>query len=175
VNAIARLAEHVLLGRDPGEFRKLAAAEFKVLDLADPSSLAAFLHADIPEPTAYDPRVHGYGGWISACHFATFELIYNFGEEALPLLREVAWGEYDWTQGNAIELLLRLAAAGVETDPIIAEIEREFPRIRFEAQLYAIQPLLSSLEGDPGLQSIFDRLRRIPEFEQAWDELVGEE
>lgn len=45
-------------------------------------------------------------GWLSACQFSIFELVYKRGKEVLPFVREIAWGEYDWTQGNAIEPLL---------------------------------------------------------------------
>jgi hypothetical protein len=47
---------------------------------------------------------------------AAFEILYNLGEAALPLLRKIAFGEYDWTQGNAIEILRRWAAEGVDRE-----------------------------------------------------------
>ncbi len=119
-------------------------------------------HDPPPEPDVYDVTKHGLGGWLSACQFAAFELIFHSGAAALPFLREIAWGEYDWTQGNAIELLIRLAATGIEPDEIIAEIKRNFPDIRYEAQLYALDPLLSRLQADAGLRAIFEHARPSP-------------
>ena len=69
-------------------------------------------------------------------------MFYYLREAALPVLRRVAFGEYDWTQGNAIEVLCRLASESVERDQIIAEVRREIPKMRYEALLYAFGPLL---------------------------------
>ncbi len=46
-----------------------------------------------------------------------------------------------------------------------------FPKIRNEAQLYAIGPLLSSLH-EPGLRRVFARLMAIPDFRDAYEEIT---
>ena len=138
--SISELAEHLLAGGSLDRFRDQAKAEFDALSLTDPALLESFLHDPPPESPHYDVATHGLGVWLSYCQFAVFELMYNVGEAGLPFLRKIAWGEYDWTQGNAIELMIRMAADGVATESIIAEIEIEFPNIRHEASIYAIQP-----------------------------------
>lgn len=170
--SIARLAEHLLAGGTIERFRELAMAEFSTLHLPSPDDLARYFHDTPPEPPEYNIHEDGLGGWLRCCQFAVFELIYNFGESALPFLRKIAWGEYDWTQGNAIELMIRLAADGVATEEIIVEIRTKFPEIRHEASLYAIEPLIPRLDCEPGLKRVFDRLLSIREFKAAYDELT---
>ena len=32
---------------------------------------------------------------VMVCQFAAYEILYNLGEAALPVLRKIAFGEYD--------------------------------------------------------------------------------
>jgi len=125
-------------------------------------------------PPSYSVKKHGLGGWLSACQFSIFELIYNFGESALPMVREIAWGEYDWTQGNAIELLIRFAAKGIKREEIISEIKKNFPNIRHEARLYAIQPFLPKFKKDPEIKKVFKELMQVEDFKESYEELIKE-
>ncbi len=172
---ISRLAEHLLTQGIDDRFRELAREESQQVSVAQLDQFKIMFHDPPPQSDVYDVKQHGLGGWLSACQFAIFELVYNLGEEALPFIREIAWGEYDWTQGNAIELLLRFAAEGIRTEEILAEIKANYPQIRFEAQLYGIQPLLPELEQNAPLKAIFDQLRtEIEEFQRAYAELTDE-
>lgn len=170
--SIASLAEHLLAGGATERFRALAKTDFDALCLSSPDELSRYFHHPPAESPQFDVHEHGLGGWLSSCQFAVFELIYNFGEDALPFLRKIAWGEYDWIQCNAIELMIRLAADGVATKEIIADIRAEFPGIRHEASLYAIEPLISRLDREPDLKRVFDQLLSIAEFKTAFDELM---
>lgn len=172
---ISRLAEHLLTQGIDDRFRELAREESQQVSVAQLDQLRTMFHDPPPQSDAYDLQQHGLGGWLSACQFAIFELIYNLGADAIPFIREIAWGEYDWTQGNAIELLLRFAAEGIRTEEILAEIKTNFPQIRYEAQLYCMQPLLPELEQNAQLRAIFDELRNeIAEFQEAYAELTEE-
>jgi hypothetical protein len=164
---------YILLTEGGGEkFRALATEKSEAVAPADLPLLRSLLHDPPAQPSQYDPSVHGLGGWLSFCQFAIFELAYNLGEEALAFVREIAWGEYDLTQGNAIEVLIRFAAAGVRTEELIAEIETRFPKVRDEARLYAVKPLLGRLDTDPDLRRVFDRLLRVEAFRDSYDELT---
>lgn len=113
---------------DAEQFRARAAAESRKLGSDDVEELATRFHAPPqPAPAGFGYEQRGLGGWLSAWQFAIFELYFQFGAAALPVLRRVAFGEYDWTQGNAIEVLVRLAAAGVERERTVADMRREFP------------------------------------------------
>ncbi len=170
---VKRLAELLLRDGLSEAFRDRARELAADLESDDIQDLTWLLLRQPPEPEGYSTSQHGLGGWISACQFAVFELLYNIGEPALPAIRKIAWGEYDWTQGNAIELLIRFAADGIHSDEIVAEIKARFPDIRNEAQLYAVQPLLGRLESEPALAEVFRVLRSCAAFDEAVEELSG--
>jgi hypothetical protein len=169
--SVAELAELVLTGGLNPDFRARAKALSGDLEFDDIADLKWLLHRDLPEPAVYDTEIHGLGGWISACQFAAFEMLYNLRETALPAIREIAWGEYDWTQGNAIELMIRFAAEGIRASELIAEIRARFPDIRYEAQLYAVEPLVGRIDNDPALAAVFAELERCKAFEETVAEL----
>ncbi|MEM6671117.1 MAG: hypothetical protein AAF661_18090 [Pseudomonadota bacterium] len=172
--AISVLAADLLRGVDCATFRGRAAQLSVGMEVEDLEDLRFRLHRPPPEPSEYDFRKHGLGGWLSACQFAIFELVFCLGPPALPFLREIAWGPYDWTQGNAIEMLIRLAAQGAQTEQTAAEIAQKFPSMRYEAQLYTLEPLLPAMEGDPALASLIRRLRAgVPAFDQVACEIEG--
>jgi hypothetical protein len=98
-------------------------------------------------------------------------LFFQYGGAALQVLRQVAFGEYDWTQGNAVEVLVRLAATGVEREQTIADLRREFPRFRHEAQLYSVGPLLHRAARDPAIAKVVRELEDLPEWQEAAQEL----
>lgn len=163
---VAELAELLLHEGLSSSFRARAAALSAGLDQDDVDDLTWLMHRDLQEPESYDAAQHGLGGWISACQFAVFELLYNIGEPALPAIREIAWGEYDWTQGNAVELLIRFAADGIQTQQLTEEIKARFPEIRYEAALYSVQPLISRLDAEPVLAAVVSELEKCKAFEE---------
>src|SRR5262245_8389976 len=81
-------------------------------------------------PDSVTDQFNGLGEWMERCQIAAFEIIYNFREAALPYLRKVAFGSYDWPQGFAIVALCRLAAEGIERGKNIEELRRELPKMR---------------------------------------------
>lgn len=127
---------------DADGFRSRASAAADDLGPDAIETLATLFHSEHSPPDNLADQFPGLGDWIAARQFAIFEMFYYLREAALPVLRRVAFGEYDWTQGNAIEVLCRLASESVERDQIIAEVCREIPKMRYEALLYAFGPLL---------------------------------
>lgn len=134
-------------------------------------TLSTLFHSEHSPPRDLAERFPGLGDWIAARQFAIFEMLYHFRETALPVLRRVAFGEYDWTQGNAIEILCRLAADGVDRERIIAEIRREFPCLRLEAQLYAVGPLLKQVAENPALADVLTRFEDLRAYRNVVREL----
>ena len=134
--------------------------------------LPQFFHHLPRKPESLADHFNGLGQWMSVCQFAAFEILYNFREAALPLLRKIAFGEYDWTQGNAIEILCRLAAEGVDRERIISDLRRELPDIRYEAHLYAAEPLLKQAAANPAIEEVLRSLA-VEEFQEAIEELRG--
>jgi hypothetical protein len=157
---------------DLQKFRAQAAAVARQLGSSAVPALSSRLHSPPrPEPPGFDGGQRGLGGWLSAWQFAIFELFFEFGTAALPVLRQVAFGEYDWIQGNAVEVLVRLAAKGIEREQIIGELRREFPRFREEAQLYAVGPLLHHAARDPAVAAVVRQLEDMPAWRAAAEEL----
>ncbi|WP_145952316.1 hypothetical protein [Paludisphaera borealis] len=110
---------------------------------------------------------------MSYWQFAIFEIVYNFREQALPMLRKVAFGEYDWTQGNAIEVMCRLAAEGIDRDRTLADLKKKMPGMRDEALGYAAAPLLQLAKYDLRLAAVVDELRQVDEFENAVRDIIA--
>jgi len=169
---VARLAALIIDSGLSDEFRGQAAKLAGSISEDDITDLEHLFHPPPPEPDTYDFQKHGLGGWISACQFAAFELLYNMGEPALPFLRKIAWGPYDWTQGNAIEIMIRFAARGIATEAIVEDVKRNFPDIRYEAQLYALEPLMPLLDTDEKLVELFDQLKHCAAFAGIHAELA---
>ena len=172
---IAELAELILQQGLSAEVREKAKNLSAKIGFDDLDELKHLFHNPPREAKIYDVSTHGLGGWLSACQFAAFELILNVGEPALPFLRQIAWGDYDWTQGNAIEIMIRLAAKGINRDEIIEEIKMNFPDIGYEAQLYAIEPLIPLLETDNDLKLVVDRMTECFAFAEIYKEVTASE
>jgi hypothetical protein len=157
---------------DAEQFRARAAAVAKELGPPAIAELATRFHSPPePEPPGFGYEQRGLVGWMSAWQFAIFELFLQFGAAALPVLRRVAFGEYDWTQGNAVEVLVRLAAAGVDRERTVADLRREFPGFRYEAHLYSVGPLLHHAARDPAVAGVIRELEDLPEWQEAAREL----
>ncbi len=153
------------------EFCKRAGTAASDLGAGAIETLEALFHTEHSPPADLADRFPGLGDWIAARQFAIFEIFYYFREAALPVLRRVAFGPYDWTQGNAIEVLCRLESEGIERDQIIADVRSEFPNIRYEAQLYSIGPLLTHAEDNPALAAVLKEFEDIEAYRKIVEEL----
>ncbi|GAB3254520.1 hypothetical protein [Chitinimonas naiadis] len=131
--------------------------------------LAGLFHSEHSPPPELAHQFPGLGQWVSARQFAIFEVFYFVGEPALPVLRRVAFGVYDWTQGNAIEILCRLAADGIDRANTLDALKRQLPDIQDEALYYAIGPLIRRAEQNPSVREILDELLVVPEFRDSYE------
>ncbi len=173
INRIVReLAECLLQPDKETQFSAKAKELSEKISISQLESLSNLLHNPPTESNLFSTEEHGLGGWLSCCQFAIFELVYHMGENALPFIRSFAWGEYDWTQGNAIELLIRVASDGVRRAELIDEITENYPKIRYEAQLYAIQRLIPKLNENKELRMVFEELMKIPDFKDTYEEIT---
>lgn len=123
------------------------------------------------EPKGFGVEECGLSGWISYWQFAVFEVFYHFREAAIPALWRVLHDEYDWVQGNAIEILCRFASEGMRTEEILRRLASLIPTLRYEALLYAAGPLLEQAKKDEALAAIVRRLRQVDLFDEAVQEL----
>ncbi|SFW78120.1 hypothetical protein [Chitinophaga sancti] len=110
--------------------------------------LRSRFHAGLPIPENVDKASLGLSGWLSACQYTIFELIYHIGIAAVPMLKEVAYGEYDWTQASALEILTRFYMDGKLPVEIIDEIDSNLAKMRYESHLYYAQALIALRRKD---------------------------
>lgn len=136
-------------------------------------SLVELLHSEHSPPEELEEKFPKLGQWIAARQFAIFEIFYQFGEAALPVLRRIAFGEYDWVQGNAIEVLCRLAAHGIEQGNIIEELKTNLGGMREEAHWYALGPLLRYSKQDSKIREVLNQLLTVPEFRESYEYLLS--
>lgn len=155
------------------EFRRRASRVASELGAAGVPVLGTQFHSEHTPPDDLTDRFRQLGAWMAARQFAIFEILFHIGPPSLPLLRTVAFGDYDWIQGNAIEVLCRLAASGIERTKTMAELKLEMPRMRDEALLYAAGPLLAQLPDNPALGEVVGELLEVEEFRIAWQEARG--
>src|SRR5947209_15540308 len=88
------------------------------------------LHKTTARPAEFEYPKAPLGAWLSAWQFAIFEVLYHLREPALVCVREIAFGAYDWTQGNAIEVLCRWAAEGLDRERTVRDLRYEAPKMR---------------------------------------------
>ena len=171
INRIRWVAESV---SDRLEFSRRASVVAAEVGSAAVAKLATQFHGEPNPPEHLKGEFPRLGQWIAARQFAIFEILYYIGTPTLPLLRRVAFGDYDWTQGNAIEVLCRLAAAGVEREVIISELIQKMPQLREEALAYAAGPLSIHARSNPKVALVLQELRHLPEFKEVCDRLLEE-
>lgn len=161
---------------DPKAFQDRARLAATELGIGSIETLATLFHSEHTPPTeALKAQFPGLGQWMSARQFAIFEMFYFFGPASLPVLQRVAYGPYDWTQGNAIEILCRLAADGINRKRVVDELVARMPGMREEALLYAAGPLLEHSRNMPAVGEILNELCVVPEFREACSSLSRHE
>jgi hypothetical protein len=70
----------------------------------------------------------------------------------------VAFGEYDWTQANATEVLCRLALKGVETERTAEDIADSLPDWRYEQQMRVCDPVAQLAARSERLLAAYEKL-----------------
>lgn len=150
------------------ELKQRAVLAAQSLGSAAIESLSQMFHSETEPPEELKARFSGLGSWLAARQFAIFEILYALGEPSLPVLWRVVLGEYDWTQGNAIEILCRLAADGVQPMEVLDRLKKVLPEMRDEAIYYAAGPLRQHASENDRLVLIIDELVQVPAFADGW-------
>lgn len=120
--------------------------------------LPGFFHKPPPIPDEVKDQFQGLGQWMEVCQAAIFEILFYFREAALALLRQVAFGVYDWTQARAIEILCKLALEGLERQQIEKELAHALPQLRYETVMQARSALAQLAVVAPQLKAAFHAL-----------------
>ncbi|ADO54721.1 MULTISPECIES: hypothetical protein [Paenibacillus] len=115
-----------------------------------------FFGTELQKPESLAGKYEGLGDWLHIQQDAIFEIIYNYREKAIPMLYEVAFGVYDWTQYKAVRILTRLAREGLHTDQIVDDIISHVDDFRYEAQMPTFY-FLSGLTGNKKVAALLQR------------------
>src|SRR5262249_51170890 len=118
-----------------------------------------------PDFSARDPSVCA---WAGCWRFALFEILYQYREHALPVLRGMGRDGHD---GTTVVLLCRLAAEGVDPQRIVADLRSQMPDLPSSVRCDVAEQLLWRARKDPALAAVVEDLRQAPAFEQALDEV----
>ncbi|GJM37670.1 MAG: hypothetical protein DHS20C19_10370 [Acidimicrobiales bacterium] len=156
-------------------FRAAGRAAAQQLGPGSIPALARRFHDPPDAPEGWGNEERGLGAWLEAWQLAIFETFYCCGEEAYPVVHSSAYGDYDWTQANAIEVLCRLAADDVRRDEILNEFRANFPEVRWEAQVNAVGLLLRQAADRPALARVLDELVDVESYGDAVAYWSGQE
>ncbi len=129
---------------DSDKFKEAAYLVANRLEFSSAKELTQYFHNTPPEPEALKSKTKKYGllgVWMSICQNAIFEILFNYKAQAIPTLYSIGFGEYDWTQYKAIDVLCRLAKDGIETDAIVKNIGEKIQDFRYEAAMPSLESL----------------------------------
>lgn len=118
----------------------------------------------IEPPPSFAAREPSVCAWITCWQTALYEILYRFGEHALPALREMARAG---ANAVAIVLLCRLAAEGIERRRIVADLIDQMPYLPIAQRLDVADRLRWLAHKDPAMAAIVEDLRQAPAFEEA--------
>ena len=125
------------------------------------TNLPKFFHDNRPDiPQDQAERFEGFSGsidWMAAVQRAIFAIYRFCPDVSLPIVRDIAFGVYDWTQITALETLCVFARAGIEREQIVEEITDAIPRFRREALMPAISYVSSVGYAHPKLIQLLEK------------------
>ncbi len=144
--------------KDHQEFQRRARSVAQDLGPDAIEVLPRFFHHPPVQPGEQKNPSGRLGQWLATCQAAIFEILYFLGEPALPLLRRVAYGSYDWTQPLAIDILCRFAMEGLERERIDQELGEAIPEINYDAVLYSREYLAKVTLTAPKIRVAYKNL-----------------
>lgn len=141
---------------DEIEFKSAAKRVAYQLEFEKAIELLRYFHDNPPEPESLKSKTAKYGMfgvWMSICQDSVFEILYNYKEKAIPTLYSIGFGDYDWTQYKAIDILCRFAGEGIQTNEIVKDIGDKINHFRYEAVFPSIESL-SLISDNPEIPKI---------------------
>ena len=146
-----------LLRNDQVAFEKLAKEIAANLNIGDLPYLKNMLHEPPKLCEKLKDTKMALGEWLAMCQYAIFELLYNCYDYSLPIIKEIAYGPYDWTQATSLEVLCRLNVEEKISDSILDEINEKLKGMRYETHLYFSRALLLRAEDNKKYDDILRR------------------
>lgn len=159
---------------DENSFESIAKQAASNISVDDLPYLRSKLHLPPPVHQDINENELGLGEWLSICQYAIFELVYQLDIRGLGFLKSIAFGEYDWTQATALEVICRLYVDSKAPTDTIEEIDIRLGNMRYETHLYFAQALIRRRERDPAFNNIIKQIRNT-DFQLAIRELYPSE
>lgn len=167
---IAKLA--AIAVNDQEAFEASAAEVASHLSVSQLSELYPLLHTPPPVPEGVTFSSALGSEWLAACQYAVFELAYHCYPGTEAFVRETGFGEYDWTQSTALEVLCRWYLDGKLPPSVIEEIDNRLHNMQYETRHYLAQALLHRNKKDPRYTGIVQLIQSMS-FKLAVSELPG--
>lgn len=168
-DAIVQLAT-TLLSQGDEPFEKAAQTAGPQLTSEDLVYLKGKLH-NPPEALPDTPTESlGLGQWMALCQYVIFELVFRMESGNKAFLEEIAYGEYDWTQATALEVMCRLHVEGKLPSTIVQEIDEKLAEMRYETHLYFSRALFVRAKRDERYAELIRQFKD-KEFQGAIAEL----
>lgn len=100
-------------------------------------------------PKEIKNHMKALGAWIELKQNIIFSIFEEIGEPAVPTLKIIAFGKYDWTQIRALQVLCIFAEKGIHKSEIIKDIIKHLDEFRYETYISVIVdffPMISNSE-----------------------------
>ncbi|HYH65183.1 MAG TPA: hypothetical protein VD866_10855 [Urbifossiella sp.] len=117
----------------------------------------------IEPPPGFAAREPSATAWIGRWQYALVEILGQYREHALPVLRERAGAGYH----DALVMLCRLAAAGIERPALVAELRDRLADLPPAALEGVGDALIDLARTDPAVAGLVEELREEPAFGRA--------
>ncbi|WP_276484294.1 hypothetical protein [Paraflavitalea pollutisoli] len=158
--------------KDQDAFEAAAREQAGNMTLPQLKEMYHLLHNPPPVPEGVSQPDAGGSEWQVACQYAVFELAYHFYPDTEAFVREAAFGEYDWTQSIALEVLCRWYLEGKLPVSIIEDIDSRIQDMDYETRHYLAQALIHRNKKDPRFTDIINLFQSM-RFKLALSELPG--
>lgn len=105
--------------------------------------LVDLLETPPERPVTLDTVYPDPADWLAIWQQAIFEVLYLAHDTSFDLLREMAFGAYNWEQAWALQTLGRLAIDGIRREEIVDEIGEMLPTFEGDMVFVALDAVMS--------------------------------
>ena len=158
IDNMISLLGYTLLSDSKETFEEIAELKAKDLTENDIEHLKNKLHNPPEVYSEIDKKQLQLGQWLSVCQYVIFELFYNLHPHSIQIISAFAFGEYDWTQATALEVLCRWYVKGKVSVDTISEINTQMGNMRDETHYYLAKSLLIRQKRDVQFEKVINEL-----------------
>lgn len=144
---------YFLSDKEYGEKIKEIAGKIKNNEIIN---LTKYFHNNLLEyPEEIRAHMKGLSTWIDMRQDIIFSIFEEIGEPAVPILKIIAFGKYDWTQIKALRILCIFAKKGIHKPEIINDIIEHLDEFRYETYMSVIVDFLPIIPDSEFIKDTF--------------------